>query len=358
LHRLKRTVEVFEAADGQVYLMRGGAEAAAVIDAPTEAARRLLARLRDGATEAELRAELAGAEPAVGAGDVRAAIADLGAHGVLEHPGDRDARQLDPESLERFDRQLAYFADVRPGEASRMQAALAGCHVAIVGVGGLGSWAAAALACAGVGTLTLVDDDSVELSNLNRQFIYRRRDVGRSKVRAAAEALRAFNPACEVRERARRVRGPSDVAEIAAGADLIVDTADWPPYDIGRWIDEAAQALRTPWIAAAQFPPFVRIGPLYIPGVTACLECQERAGRAAYPLYDELADFRRTRESYAATLGPASGLVGSALAMEAMHLLAGVCTPATAGAAAILDLRTLETRLEPVARDPECTRCG
>jgi bacteriocin biosynthesis cyclodehydratase domain-containing protein len=352
--RLARTVEVFEASDGDVYVLRGGADAKFTLEAHDAAARELLRRLAgDGGGVDELAAGCD--RPAA---EVGAALAELDGLGLLERAGDRDAALLGPEALERFDRQLAYFADMRPGAASQMQARLAAAHVAVIGVGGLGTWAASALACAGVGTLTLVDDDRVALSNLNRQVLYRRADVGRPKVEVAAAALTAFNPACDVRARAGRVAGPDDVAAVAAGADLIVDTADWPPYDIGRWINRAALALGVPWIAAAQFPPFVRVGPLYIPGETACLECQERAGRRMYPLYDELADFRRARESYAATLGPASGLVGSAIGMEALHLLTGAATPASAGAALILDLRTLESRREPVASDPECPECG
>jgi bacteriocin biosynthesis cyclodehydratase domain-containing protein len=357
--RLARTVEVFEASDGDVYVLRGGADADFTLDAPDAAARRLLHRLGDGGGSVEaLVDDLRAAGHERSRAEVEEALEQLDALGLLERAGDRDAGVLDAEALERFDRQLAYFAHVAPGEASRMQARLAAAHVAVIGVGGLGTWAASALACAGVGALTLVDDDRVALSNLNRQVLYQRADVGRAKVEVAAAALTAFNPGCDVRPLARRIAGPEDVTAVAAGADLIVDTADWPPYDIGRWINRGALALGIPWIAAAQFPPYVRIGPLYVPGETACLECQERAGRRAYPLYDELADFRRGRESYAATLGPASGLVGAAIGMEALHRLSGAAVPATAGAAIVLDLRTLATQREPVERDPGCPVCG
>jgi bacteriocin biosynthesis cyclodehydratase domain-containing protein len=357
--RLARTVEVFEASDGDVYVLRGGADADFTLDSPDAAARRLLRRLGDcGGSVAALVEDLRAAGHARSQADVEDALEQLDALGLLEREGDRDPGVLDPESLERFDRQLAYFAHVAPGEASRMQARLAAAHVAIIGVGGLGTWAASALACAGVGTLTLVDDDRVALSNLNRQVLYRRADVGRSKVEVAAAALTAFNPGCDIRPLGRRITRPDDVVAVAAGADLIVDTADWPPYDIGRWINAGALALGVPWIAAAQFPPYLRIGPLYVPGETACLECQERAGRRAYPLYDELAEFRRARESYAATLGPASGLAGSAIGMEVLHHLSGAAEPATAGAAIVLDMRTLTTRREPIDRDPGCPACG
>jgi bacteriocin biosynthesis cyclodehydratase domain-containing protein len=352
--RLARTVEVFEASDGDVYVLRGGADADFTLEAPDAAARALLRQLAGSGGDVETLAAACGAAP----DEVAGALGQLDELGLLERAEDRDAALLGAEALERFDRQLAYFAHVQPGGASQMQARLAAAHVAVIGVGGLGTWAASALACAGVGTLTLVDDDRVALSNLNRQVLYRRADVGRRKVEVAAAALTAFNPACDIRPLARRVGGPADVLEVAAGADLIVDTADWPPHDIGRWINRAALALGVPWIAAAQFPPWVRIGPLYIPGETACLECQERAGRRAYPLYDELADFRRGRESYAATLGPASGLVGAAIGMEVLHRLTGAATPASAGAAIMLDLRTLESRREPIVRDHGCPECS
>jgi bacteriocin biosynthesis cyclodehydratase domain-containing protein len=351
--RLARTVEVFEASDGDVYVLRGGADADFTLEAPEDGARRLLRALADGGSVETLAAVCGHPRE-----DVEAAVAELDGLGLLERPGDRDPALLDPESLARYDRQLAYFAHVRPGEASRMQAALARAHVVIVGVGGLGTWTASALASAGVGTLTLIDDDRVELSNLNRQVLYRRADVGRRKAEVAAAALTAFNPACDVRPRVQRITGAAVMAKAARGGDLIVDTADWPPYEIGRWINRAALDLGIPWIAAAQFPPWIRVGPLYVPGRTACLECQERAGRQAHPLYDELAEMRRGTETYAATLGPASGIAGAAIGMEVLHLLTGAAEPATAGAAVLLDLRTLTTRREPVERDPECPECG
>ena len=113
-----------------------------------------------------------------------------------------------------------------------------------------------------------------------------------------------------------------------------------------------------PWIAAGQFPPRIRIGPTYVPGQGACFECQERATRRDYPLYDELAELRRARPTVAATLGAASAIVGGAIAMEAVHLLTGICRPATLSCAVIVDLRDLSVKREPFERDPACPRCA
>ena len=100
----------------------------------------------------------------------------------------------------RYDRQLRYFGDLAPGATppSEYQRRLREARVALLGLGGLGSWAAYALACCGVGELVLVDGDRVEESNFNRQILYRERDIGRLKAEAAAEALAAFNSACRL----------------------------------------------------------------------------------------------------------------------------------------------------------------
>lgn len=360
---LKRSVEVFEASDGAIYLLRGGGDAEFVVREPTPLDRAVLGLLTRGDTTREDLLERLRARGLSVDGDaVAAELAGLEEAGVLEPPRPAEGAGpagLSPEELERFDRQLIYLADLAPDTpAPVLQARLRVATVVILGCGGLGSWTACGLACAGIGALVLVDDDTVALSNLNRQLLFRESDVGRRKVDAAAEALTAFNPRMEVRPVARRVGSAADVAELVAGASLVVGTADWPPYEISRWINEACVAGGVPFLTAGQSPPTIRVGPLHVPGETACLACQESATRRDFPLYDELVDFRRRRDSTAATLGPASGAIGSILAMEAVHHLTGAVAPATRGAGLVLDLRTLTARLEPVERDPACPVCG
>jgi bacteriocin biosynthesis cyclodehydratase domain-containing protein len=100
------------------------------------------------------------------------------------------------------------------------------------------------------------------------------------------------------------------------------------------------------------------VGPLHVPGRTGCFECQERAARRAYPLYDELAEWRQARPTVATTLGWASGVVGSLLAGEVVHHLTGVSEPATTGTAITIDLRTLHVTREGVMPDAGCPLCS
>jgi molybdopterin/thiamine biosynthesis adenylyltransferase len=351
--RLARTVEVFEASDGDVYVLRGGADADFTLEAPDAAARVLLRRLAGAGGDVDSLAAACG-RPAP---EVAAALDELDGLGLLEREGDRDPGLLDDEALARFDRQLAYFAQVQPGAASAMQARLADAHVAVIGVGGLGTWTASALACAGVGTLTLVDDDTVDLSNLNRQVLYRRSDLGRPKVEVASEALRAFDPSLTVDPRRVRITGAREAERVVTGHDFVIELADWPPYELSRWLDAACWPAGIPRVTAALYPPTVRIGPTYVRGATPCLGCQEAVSQAAFPLYDELAALRAARPTVAPTLGPPCALIGGVIAMDVVHHLTGIAQPATLGTALIVDTRDMRVEREPVPRRAGCDRC-
>jgi bacteriocin biosynthesis cyclodehydratase domain-containing protein len=331
--RLHRSLEVLAAASGDVFVLRGGTTAEWVIREAADAERALLEALQDGShTPASLAAHVG-----CSCTDAEAALAQLDALGLLE-----PAR---PPS--RHDRQLSYLGD-------EGQARLRRSRVAVIGCGGLGCWTLAGLACAGIGTLVLVDDDVVALDNLNRQILYRARDVGRPKVLAARDALAAFDPALELVVHQRRLRSESDVADVIAGADVVVEVADWPPHLLARWVDAACRALSIAHIAAGQDPPKLRVGPYFLADRPGCLRCLEAAARRDFPLYDELAEARSRRPSTAVTLGAASGIAGSLIAMEVIHHLAGIATPATTNRAVMLDLLTLTLTEETVEPEPTC----
>ena len=253
----------------------------------------------------------------------------------------------------RHERQEPYLAGL-----GLSQERLRDACVAILGCGGLGTWTLAALASLGIGRLVIADDDTVEPSNLNRQILYVEADVGARKVDRAAAWVRAFDPTLTVDALLVRVSGPADLEPLVDGADALVQCADWPPYELNRWVNAVCLERRVPFITAGQIPPLLRVGPFYVPGRTACFACHERWLRAASPLYDELVEHRRAHAGEpAVTLGPSSGLVGTLVADEVLHLLADPGAVATGGRSLLLDMRTLETRWEAVPRDPDCPAC-
>ena len=349
--RLKRTVDTVESAAGDIYILRPGADSDLVIERPDRVARLLLDAL-DGTRTAEAL------ETEFGRERVRSALGDLADAALLEDAADDE--RTPPRDRARWDRQLRYFADLASGStpASEYHRRIREARVALLGVGGLGSWAAYALACCGVGELVLVDGDVVEESNFNRQILYRERDIGRPKVEAAAEALAEFDSSCRLTQVARRLESVDAVREQVEGLDFVVNGADWPAHDIERWVNAACFGAGVPFITMSHSPPVARVGPLYLPGMTGCFACQEQTYRGAYPLYDELVEQRRGRPTQAATLGPVCAFVGGQVALETLHQLTGVCAPASLGTAYIYDLRTMEVTHEPVPRLGDCAVCG
>jgi molybdopterin/thiamine biosynthesis adenylyltransferase len=346
--RLRSSVEPVTARDGTLYLVRAGGDDLVVRDAG-DGDRALLAQLAGGEpTVTELAAALALPEERV-----RSKLDDLVAVDVVVRAASSSA--LDAEDAQRYARQLPYLAEF--GDERTLQRRLARSRVTVIGCGGLGTWALAALAGAGVRRLRIVDDDVVERSNLNRQVLYSPADLGEPKVHAAAAWLRAFDERAVIEPLERRIDGPDSADVVVSGSDAVVLVADTPPYELARWVNAASLRHGVPFIMAGQLPPLLKIGPLYWPGRTACFTCHEQALRRSSTDYDAYVAHARTTPARGATLGPASGIVGTLLAMEVMHALTGV-TPATAGTALLFDLRTLGSRREPVERDPACPDCA
>jgi bacteriocin biosynthesis cyclodehydratase domain-containing protein len=350
--RIKRTTEEIETPDGDVWLLRPSAGKDIRIEKPDAEERRLLAAVDGEHTYEQLRAEF-------GAEEVDDLIAQMQELEVIEDAADDE--RIDPADLERFDRQLRYFSDIGSVDTpppSECQQKLREAKIAVLGVGGLGGWSALTLACIGIGEMWLIDGDRVEVSNLNRQVLYSEADIGLLKVECAASRLRAFNSNVKLTTEARRLESEEEIAEFIAGSDFVIDAADWPTHDIERWCNTACFEAGIPYITMSHFPPVARVGPLYVPGVTGCFTCQEIRFRREYPLYDIAIEQGRAKSSPAATLGPACGLIGGQVAMEAMHLLTGLSRPAAQGVAHIYDLRTMEVQRELVRPEPECPVCG
>jgi bacteriocin biosynthesis cyclodehydratase domain-containing protein len=348
--RIKRTTEQIEAPNGDLYLMRPSAGTDVQIENPDAEGRALLAAL-DGSSERDALDERFG-EKAVG--DLLAQLEELG---LVEDADDDEL--LEPAAVERFDRQIRYFSDITTGPApSGCQKRLEDARIVVLGVGGLGGWSALSLACCGVGEMLLVDGDRVEESNLNRQILYSEADIGRLKVEVAAERLGAFNSRMRLETAPVRVDGEAAVAELIDGCDLVIDAADWPAHEIEQWCNGACFSAGVPYITMSHFPPIARVGPLYVPGVTGCFACQVAAYRRRYPLFDVAIEQRRARPSPAATLGPACGLIGGQVGLDAMHHLTGLAEPSTLGVGHIYDLRTMAVEREPVEPEPDCPVCG
>jgi bacteriocin biosynthesis cyclodehydratase domain-containing protein len=348
--RIKRTTQKLDAPNGDLYLLRPSAGTDVHIEKAHEEGKRLIDALDGTRTRDELIEEF-------GEDEVNDLLAQFEELGVVEDASDDD--KIADQVKARLDRQLRYFSDVTSGPTpSQCQERLEEARVAVLGVGGLGGWVALNLACIGVGEMLLLDFDRVELSNLNRQVLYGEADVGRFKAEAAAERLAEFNSSIKLEARVQKLDSEAAVAETIDGYDFVIDACDWPAHDMERWINSACFAARVPFIAMSHFPPIARVGPLYVPGVTGCFNCQEIGYRATYPLFDVAMEQQRGRPSPAATLGPACSLIGGQIGIDVMHHLTGLAQPSTLGVGHIYDLRTMVLEREPVVPADDCPICA
>lgn len=242
--------------------------------------------------------------------------------------------------LERYARHI-----VLPDIGGAGQARLKAASVAMVGAGGLGSAALPLLAAAGVGRLTLVDDDRVALSNLQRQTLYATADIGRPKVEAAAARLAALNPHVRIEPRAVRL-GAGNARALLAGHDLVLDGTD--SFAARAQVNAACVALQIPLVAAAMGPFDGQLGLFagHLPEAP-CWACF--AGDAE----------DRPGETCAAqgVIGALAGVMGSLQALEALRHLAGYAERPP-GTLFLFDAKTLATRIVRVPKDPECPVCS
>jgi thiazole biosynthesis adenylyltransferase ThiF len=210
------------------------------------------------------------------------------------------------EQLERYSRHI-----ILKEIGAKGQKKLLGAKVLIIGAGGLGSPAALYLAAAGVGTIGIVDADTVDLSNLQRQVIHTTADVGKRKAESAAETMRAINPDVKVNTYYTFVNS-SNILDLIKDYDFVIDGTDNFPAKF--LINDACVIAKKPFSHAG----IIRFkGQLttVIPGQSPCYRCifKEPPPKDAVPTCRQ-----------AGVIGAMGGVIGSLQAMEAIKYITGV----------------------------------
>lgn len=250
-----------------------------------------------------------------------------------------------PERLDRFARHI-----VLPEVGGAGQVALSNAHVVLVGCGGIGSPSLQYLAAAGIGRLTLVDDDVVDITNLQRQTIYTPSDVGRPKAETAAEWVRRFDVGLKVDPVVARI-GDGNAQEVFSGADLVLDGCD--NFATRLLVSDSCVELGIPLTSAAvgRFQGQVANFVGHLPG-QACYRCFVGDAFDAVDCDTCAAD---------GVLGAMVGMVGTFAAMHAIRvLLAGRAAfgEPQFGTLHLIDGMVPSMRPLKIAKDPACKTCG
>lgn len=247
---------------------------------------------------------------------------------------------LTDDQLERYARHIVLREIGGAGQVRLLNA-----QVAVVGAGGIGSPAILYLAAAGVGTIRVVDDDEVALSNLQRQIAFGTADVGASKVEATAAAVARINPDIRIVPVTARLDA-TNAASILSGADAILDGCD--NFATRLAVADAAHALRVPLVSAA-------VGPFE--GQLATYRGWEADKPCYRCLVGDPQDAPERNCAETGVLGALTGVIGSLAALEVIRALIPFGED-MAGRLLIADLLSMRFRTLGVPKDPACGACG
>jgi molybdopterin/thiamine biosynthesis adenylyltransferase len=224
------------------------------------------------------------------------------------------------------------------------QEKLLAAHALVIGAGGLGSPAAFYLASAGIGRITLVDNDTVDLTNLQRQILHTTERVGQPKVTSGKTTLAQINPEVEVLALQERVGGER-LSELVASATVVLDCSD--NFATRHAVNRACVAHRAPLVSGAAVRFDGQISVFDTRGDGPCYSC----------LFPEDQQFEEVNCGTMGVFAPLVGIIGSMQAAEALKVVAGIGEP-LAGRLLLLDARNMEWSSIQFARNPACVVCG
>ena len=243
------------------------------------------------------------------------------------------------EQLLRFSRQI-----MLPTMDVAGQQELVDATVLIVGMGGLGCPVAMYLSAAGVGQLVIADDDTVEITNLQRQIAHEQSNLGESKVSSAEATLKGLNPDVRITQIKNRLEG--DLLEQAVvSADVVVDASD--NFNTRFAVNQSCLKNKKPLVSGAA---------IRMEGQVAVFDSENPESPCYQCLYSECDDDNASC-SQTGVMAPLVGIIGSVQAMETIKLITGIGN-SLVGRLLLLAAATMQWREMKLPRDPSCPACG
>ena len=225
------------------------------------------------------------------------------------------------------------------------QERILGAHALVVGAGGLGSPTAIYLASAGVGKLTLVDDDTVDFTNLQRQILHTQSRVGMAKAESGRQALAAINPDIAIVPLQQRLAGVA-LDALVATADVVLDCTD--NFATRHAINRACVHHGKPLVSGAA---------IRFDGQISVYDLRRDDSPCYHCLFPEGDDVEEVRCAVMGVFAPLTGIIGTVQAAEALKLVAGIGN-SLSGRLLLLDALDMDWRTVRFRKDAGCTVCG
>ena len=264
--------------------------------------------------------------------------------------------------LDRWSRNFEFFNTLisYSGSKYEIQKKLASSKICLLGCGGLGSHILLELAALGIKNLVIVDFDKIELSNLNRQILYKEEDIGLKKVTTAKTRVLEFSPTMDIKSVDLRISSAEDIKNIIVDRELVICVADKPRNHMVKWLNQACCELGIPFINGGLD---TRRAVFYtvIPGQSGCTECWrgsiagELQARILEEDYNENIDYGAPAPALSALVSVTTGVMVS----EAIKLLTRLQAPSLTNKLKSFCFDDLSIEIiEEWQRDENCTCCG
>lgn len=297
MYKLKESLRIFDLRkfDGNIYIGIN-LPTAITIEKPTHAFVKMLHLLngKNSINTISKQIEI----PIV---EIRNAIKQLISLHVVDNI-DAEKQILTDKEKDYYSRQLNYFSiypDTNTFTPERLQQKLRSLKIVIIGMGGGGTNVARQLVAMGIGHLTLIDKDKIELSNISRQILYDTQDIGKYKVEVAKRRLLRINPEVKIDIQRKYVHSVLDVQRSISGSDFVVLSADEPTVKILNWVNQACVRLNIPFITFGISEFVGSVGPLIVPHRGPCINCIDKFENHKNKLREERI---RQMESYSFSL--------------------------------------------------------
>lgn len=248
------------------------------------------------------------------------------------------------ESYKRYDRQLHFFDTyLRVGDRNdliEVQKKISNSHVVVLGVGGIGNYASIALASAGIGQITLIDGDVIELSNLNRQFLFSESDIGKIKIDIVKERILSYNSKIKVENIIKQIETEDDFKSVfnnLSNVDFVLVSAD-RPRNLINWVDNYSKSLKVPFIPCGYMGNQGVVGPL--------VDNTTKRHNEICPIPEFINSQKNQIQEWNTeyynppSLGCTNGILSNIATFEIIKYITGICLPISLGKRIVVDLET------------------
>lgn len=297
-------------------------------------------------------------ENEVSSNDIIALLDYLRKNGILDNIVEKN----DFVNYERFRRVIHFIADYATSheELVQMWNNISNATVMIVGLGAVGSWVACNLAQSGVGEIVLMDADSVEQTNLHRQFGYRESDIGNKKTDVLEKRLKEYNEDIVIQKKEIFLDENSLKICDKMKIDLIINCADKPNVDTtSLWIGDYAMKRNIPHIIGGGYNLHLSlIGQTVLPGKTACVNCFRKKLEEENYINPKKVKKLAIKNRKIGSFGPMCAMIASMIGMEAIKIISKKIQPSNINRRGEFDIYTMNIQYKEYGRRNDCEWCG